>query len=178
LTVVVVIRAVRFASVGKPHDESLLLLQLHRPSAPTEGASTATAPAPASRPHAAKRQNPPDNSITLPQDAPARPHIDWQRESEVVAELSVADAEKDANYRNLSGLSQEQLSWVQHNHMQPAPPGIPWHHPRFQFDKTTGLPIFWINDHCVLVTVFVFCGIGHIEADGELFKHMKDPKDP
>jgi hypothetical protein len=60
--------------------------------------------------------------------------------------------------------------------VQPAPPGIEWHHPRFEFDRSTGLPIFWINDHCVLVTVMVFCGIGHIEPNSHLFDHMRDPE--
>jgi hypothetical protein len=29
--------------------------------------------------------------------------------------------------------------------------------------------------HCVLVTLLVFCRIGHIESNGSLFKHMRDP---
>jgi hypothetical protein len=62
--------------------------------------------------------------------------------------------------------------------MEPMPPGIEWTHPRFEFDRHSGLPILWINDHCVLVTLMVFCGIGHIEANGELLKHMRDPHDP
>jgi hypothetical protein len=35
--------------------------------------------------------------------------------------------------------------------------------------------LIWINDHCVLFTLMVFCGIGKIEVNGELFKHMRDP---
>lgn len=50
-------------------------------------------------------------------------------------------------------------------------------YPRFEFDRHSGLPIFWINDHCVLVTLLVFCSIGHIEANGDLLKHMRDPQD-
>ena len=62
--------------------------------------------------------------------------------------------------------------------MRPMTPGLQWTHRRVQFDRDTGLPMVWINDHCVLVTVFVFCAIGKIEANGELFKHMRDPTDP
>ncbi len=108
----------------------------------------------------------------------AQPPIDWQHEAEVAAQNGVAAAQNERDYRDLSALSPEQLSWVRQNHMQRAPPGIAWTHPRFEFDRTTGLPILWINDHCVLVTVFVFCGIGHIEANGHLFDHMRDPRDP
>jgi len=57
-------------------------------------------------------------------------------------------------------------------------PGIAWTHPRFEFDRSTGLPVLWINDHCVMITLLVFCGIGHIEANGDLFKHMRDPHAP
>jgi hypothetical protein len=49
---------------------------------------------------------------------------------------------------------------------------------RFEFDRHSGLPIFWINDHCVLVTLMVFCAIGHTEVNGDLFKHMHDPHEP
>jgi len=61
--------------------------------------------------------------------------------------------------------------------MAPMPPGIEWRHPRFEFDRNSGLPVLWINDHCVLVTLIVFCGIGKIEANGDLFKHLRDPHD-
>jgi hypothetical protein len=58
--------------------------------------------------------------------------------------------------------------------MQPMTSHIQWNHPRYEFDQSTGLPILWINDHCVMVTVMVFCAIGHIEANGEMFKDMRD----
>ncbi len=58
------------------------------------------------------------------------------------------------------------------------PPGIPWNHPRLEFDRNSGLPMLWINDHCVLITLIVFCGIGHIEPNGDLLEHMRDPHDP
>jgi hypothetical protein len=107
--------------------------------------------------------------------APPQPKIDWEQEAASAAQNYIADAEKQKKYRDLSALSPEQLSWSKRNHMQPMPPGIAWTHPRFEFDRHSGLPIFWINDHCVLVTLMVFCGIGKIEVNGELFKHMREP---
>lgn len=79
-------------------------------------------------------------------------------------------------YRDLSALSPEQLDWIKRNRMEPAPPGIAWTHPRVQFDKNSGLPMIWINDRCVLVVLIVFCGIGRIEHNGDLFKHMGDAR--
>jgi hypothetical protein len=119
----------------------------------------------------------PDGTTEAPPEAPPSV-IDWQHEAELAARNGVADAEKQRNYRDLSALSAEQLSWAKKNHMEPAAPGIQWTHPRFEFDAHSGLPVFWINDHCVLVTLMVFCAIGHIEASGDLFKHMGDPHDP
>ena len=43
----------------------------------------------------------------------------------------------------------------------------------WEFERP-GLPILWIYDHCVLVMLMVFCRVGHIEANGDLFKHMRD----
>jgi hypothetical protein len=57
--------------------------------------------------------------------------------------------------------------------LEPAAPGIPWQRPRVEITPG-GLPVIWINERCVLVIVMVFCGIGHIEADGGLFNHMRD----
>ena len=119
----------------------------------------------------------PDNAIGAPPEPPP-PGIDWEHEAELAARNGIAEAEKQKNYRDLSTLSAEQLSWAKKNHMEPAAPGIPWTHPRFEFDAHSGLPVFWINDHCVLVTLLVFCGVGHVEHEGGLFKHMGDPHDP
>lgn len=87
----------------------------------------------------------------------------------------MANAEREPSYRDLSALSVEQLSWIKRNHMELAAPGIKWHHRRVEFDPDSGLPIVWLGDHCVLITVFVFCRIGHIESNGDLFKRMRDP---
>jgi hypothetical protein len=105
--------------------------------------------------------------------------IDWEHEAELAARNGVAEAEKQKNYRDLSALSGAQLTWIRSNHMEPAAPGIPWTHPRFEFDEHSGgLPVFWINDHCVLVMLMVFCRVGHIEPSGDLFSHMGDAHDP
>ena len=112
--------------------------------------------------------------------AAAQPWIDWEHEAELAAQNGVAAVEKEKGYRNLSGLSPDQLAWIRRNHMEPAPPGIPWGHPRVEYSKD-GLPIIWINDHCVVVPIMMFmmfCQIGHIEANGDLFKHMHDPGQP
>lgn len=160
-------------------DEPLVLLLLHElKQAATE---RTVRPAAASTAHAAKHEPAPDNSIAAapaePEPPAQPPRIDWQHEAEMAAQDGVAAAEKEKNYRDLSALSRAQLSWSRMNHMVRAPPGIQWTHPRLEF-MPNGLPIFWINDHCVLVTVMVFCSIGHVEANGGLFNHLRDPHDP
>jgi hypothetical protein len=181
--VLLVIREARLViSSSNNPDEPLVLMLLHdRAQAATDAVTPRRA---AISPHAAVSKNPtvipepvPDNSITVPPEAPPQPKIDWEREAELAAQNGVASAEKQKNYRDLSALSPAQLSWIKRNHMEPMPPGIQWHHPRFEFDRNSGLPVLWINDHCVLVTLMVFCGIGKIEANGDLFKHLRDPHD-
>jgi hypothetical protein len=181
--VLIVLRTGRLR-ISSPADsyEPLILMLLHDPiRAPPEAAPQLVASLPRtsdSNARAAKPELVPDNAITLPPEVPRPPEIDWQREAELAAQNGLADAEKQGNYRNLAGLSPEQLNWIKRNHMQPMPAGIEWTHPRFEFDSHSGLPIYWINDHCVLVTLMVFCAIGKIEANGELFKHMGDAHDP
>jgi hypothetical protein len=171
-----VIRAARLITSPKRFYEPLVVMVLPNNASETQHAPTP--PAQVFRPRPSKQEHPPDNAITIPPENPAQPQIDWEHETELAAENRIAQAEKEKNYRNLAGLSAEQLSWVRQNHMVPAPPGIEWTHPRFEFDRNTGLPMFWVNDHCVLITVLIFCGIGHIEPNGQLFKHMRDPHDP
>jgi len=119
----------------------------------------------------------PDDATGVPPEIPP-PAIDWEHEAELAARNGVAGAEKLKNYRDLSALSAQQLSWAKKNHLEPAAPGIQWTHPRVAFDAHSGLPVIWVNDHCVLVTLIVFCAVGHIEANGDLFKHMSDAHDP
>jgi hypothetical protein len=119
----------------------------------------------------------PEAAIAPPPEA-LQPKIDWNREAELAAQNAAADSGKD--YRDLSQLSPSQQSWIKQNHMEPVPPGISWRHPRVEF-TADGFPIIWINDHCVSVPAMmflVFCHIGHIEANGDLFKHMHDPAAP
>jgi hypothetical protein len=183
VVVLSIIRAARpaIASLNVSHEPLILTLLRDRPAArPDAGAHR---PAPIS-PHAAPRartaprEPAPDSAITVPASPSPSPRIDWQQEAELAAKIAAADSEKEGKFRDLSTLSPEQLSWVKRNHMEPVPPGIEWHHPRFEFDRHSGLPILWINDRCVLVTLIVFCGIGRSTANGDLFKHMHDPHDP
>jgi hypothetical protein len=117
------------------------------------------------------RSGPPPAAVV----AAPRPSVDWQHEAELAAQNAVAGAEREGNFRNLSSLTPLQLDWIKRNHMEPAPPGIHWKRPRVEVTPG-GLPIIWINERCVLVIVMVFCGIGHIEADGGLFNQMGDPQ--
>jgi len=121
----------------------------------------------------------PDIQADVQAPANQTPDIDWISQVRLAAQSSVAAAEQESRYRDLSKLSTAQREWIKKNHMEPALPGIAWTHPRVEIDN--GLPIIWINDHCVAVPalmMMVFCGIGHIEANGDLFKHMRDPRDP
>jgi hypothetical protein len=119
----------------------------------------------------------PEAAMAPPPEVP-QPKIDWDREAELAAHNGGADSGN--HYRDLSQLSPSQQDWIKQNHLQPVPPGISWKHPRVEF-TSDGFPIIWINDHCVSVPAMmflVFCHIGHIEANGDLFKHMYDPAAP
>jgi hypothetical protein len=171
--VVVVIREGRLVLNQGTHEPLLLLVLRGETPAiqaePTPGTK-------GSRPHTPKHELVPDTAITAPPELPPQPHIDWQHEADLASENFLANAEKGKNYRNLSELSPAQLEWIKQNRMKPAPPGIAWQNPRFEFDKRTGIPVFWINDHCVWVMLMIFCGIGKPAADGGIFDHMRDPK--
>jgi hypothetical protein len=176
MVLVAAIRAPRLVYSPKRPYEPLVLLLLRDPAPSTQEALPPSAPSSGAR--VAKQKPVQDNAITMPPEVGAQPKIDWEHEAQLAIENGLAAAEREKTYRDLAGLSAAQLSWVRQNRMVPAPPGIAWHHPRFEFDKSTGLPVFWVNDHCVLITVLIFCGIGHIESNGELFKHMRDPPEP
>jgi hypothetical protein len=156
-------------SAGEP----LVVMLLHDKVPATAEPVIPHAPVSGARP--AIREPLSNGAIAVPPEAPPQPKIDWEREAELVARNYVAGTEKQNNYRDLSALSAAQLSWLRQNRMEPTQPGIQWQHPRFEFDRHSGLPIFWIDDRCVLVMLMVFCGIGRIEANGDLFKHMRDP---
>lgn len=113
--------------------------------------------------------------------APAVPPIDWQAQLELAAKHSATEADEGIAYRDLSkSMSSAQLAWLKDHHMKPASPGITWKEPRVEVTKD-GLPIVHISDHCVLVPNYlipmVFCSIGRIEPNGDLFKHMHDLPD-
>src|ERR1700728_4450094 len=122
LVVLLLIRAARQPiSPQNDSSEPLVLLLLH------DGARAAMSAMPRRRPEAPppapapKLEPAPDDAISAPpQTAP--PAIDWEHEAELAARNGVADAEKQKNYRDLSALSAEQLSWAKKNHMEPAAP--------------------------------------------------------
>ena len=129
---------------------------------------------------ASKRKRPSDLAIAPPiETAPTTPPIDWQKELEAAAKNRESEADKNNAYRDLSrSMSPSQLDWLKQHRMEPANPGITWKSPRVEITQD-GLPIVHINDQCVLVPFFlmpmVFCSIGHVEPNGDLFKHMHDP---
>ena len=158
--------------------EPLILTFLNK--TPPNHATTAAPSRSAAKPRKAnERESASGEAVPTPNEtAPSAPQqpppIDWAHEADLAVENSLAKAEREKNYRDLAGLSPKQLDWVRRNHMAPMTAHIQWNHPRYEFDPSIGLPILWINDHCVMVTVMVFCAIGHIEANGEIFKNMRE----
>jgi hypothetical protein len=131
----------------------------------------------APKPRPSKTEAAPSNAITV---APSEPKIDWEEEAERATRDALTNAGRENDYRNLSALSPEQLSRVRQNHFEPVAPGIPWKYRRVEVTEG-GFPIIHINDHCVaipLMMFMVFCTIGHIEPNGDLFENMRAPHDP
>ena len=159
--------------------EPLVFLSLHSREQPQVSKAATEKPL-NSKAHERKPPQPPAVSLeaTTPQNMPppneAARDVDWQREIELAAQNSIVNAQHAGDYRNLGGLSDAQLKWVRDNHMVPMEPGMVWAHPRIEIDKATLLPIVHINDHCVLVLVFVFCSVGHITPNSHLLDHMHD----
>lgn len=117
-----------------------------------------------------------NNAITLEPSEQQRQHIDWDRESALVVQSSIAKAAKDKSYRDLSSLTPEQLDWVKKNHMEPMP-GFQWD--RNSRGQMLRHGIIKLNDYCVLVVVIPFCRFGgKIQYNGDLFKDMHDPNLP
>ncbi len=163
------------------YKQPLILLLLRDKSRADGGAPTIQVGPAARRPttHGApppERSLPPHDTLMSSLEPLSKADVDWEREAALAVQNYVAGAEAEAKYRNLSGLSAAQLAWVRQNRFEPAPPGIPWQHPRVEIQN--GIPIIWINDHCVVIPVMLaaFCAIGHIEARGDLFEHMRDPR--
>lgn len=119
-----------------------------------------------------------NNAITLSPSEQQQQLIDWDRESALAVQSSIASAAKEKNYRDLSGLTPEQLDWVTKNRMEPMP-GFQWDHNSRREMLRHG--IVKLNDYCVLIVVLPFCRFGaKIQYNGDLFKHMRDsdPVDP
>lgn len=114
-----------------------------------------------------------NNAITLTPSEQQQQLIDWDRESALAVQASIASAAKEKNYRDLSGLTPEQLDWVRKNRMEPMP-GFQWDHNSRREMLRHG--IVKLNDYCVLIVVLPFCRFGaKIHYSGDLFKHMRDP---
>jgi hypothetical protein len=114
-----------------------------------------------------------DNAITLSPAEQQQQRIDWDRESALAVQSNIAQTAKERSYRDLSGLTPEQLDWVKKNRMEPMP--------GFQWDRSSRREmmrhgIVKLNDYCVLIVVLPFCRFGaKIQYNGDLFKHMRDP---
>jgi hypothetical protein len=176
-----VMRAARLviSSPSGSYPPLILMFLPHRESPATIPSKTQVPDTSASR-HPMAREAVPDATVPPPSTALTQSWTDWEHEAEIAAQNGVVALEQEKNYRNLSALSPEQLAWTKRNHMEPVPPGIPWAHPRIEYTEG-GLPIVWVNDHCVVVPMLMlmmFCQVGHIEANGDLFKHMHDPRGP
>jgi hypothetical protein len=117
-----------------------------------------------------------NNAITLDPPEQQRQDIDWDRESALVVQSSIAKAAKDKSYHDLSSLTPGQLDWIKKNHMEPMP--------GFQWDRNSRGQMFRhgiikLNDYCVLIVVIPFCQFGgKIQYNGDLFKDMHDPNLP
>jgi hypothetical protein len=136
----------------------------------------------ASQPPAAKSHpsKPDAETSNAPTPPPEPPKIDWEKEAALATQNAIANANKENGYRNLSALSPEQLRWVRENQLVPAPPGIAWTYRHVEITQS-GFPIIHINDHCVAIPflmMMVFCKIGRIEPNGDLFAHMRDRNNP
>jgi hypothetical protein len=159
----------------------LTYLTLDRP----ESAARRTAPAVRSRP--LLRQSVPIPSLNQPRppsepsaEAPAEednaihPPIDWANELNRTARESVA------------GASAPQPREFGAPHVAPTPPPkraeFGWSHSRTHRLETGpgSTDVHW-GDHCVISFTplpFPVCKLGKKEADGDLFKHMRDPPRP
>jgi len=117
-----------------------------------------------------------NNAITLEPSEQQQQPIDWDRESALVVQSSIAKAAQDKSYRDLSSLTSEQLDWVRKNHMEPMP-GFQWD--RSSRGQMLRHGIIKLNDYCVLIVVIPFCRFGgKIQYNGDLFKDMHDPNLP
>jgi hypothetical protein len=113
------------------------------------------------------------NAITLsPTEQPRQP-VDWDHESALAVQSSLARTAKEKSYRDLSSLTPEQLDWIKKNHLKPVP--------GFQWDRSSRREmlrhgIIKLSDYCVLIVVIPLCSFGgKIQYNGDLFGHIGDP---
>jgi hypothetical protein len=115
-----------------------------------------------------------NNVITLSAPQQQQQRIDWDRESALAVQSSIARATKEEKYRDLSSLTPEQLDWIKKNHMEPMQ-GFQWD--RASRREMLRYGIVKLNDYCVLIVVIPFCRFGgKIQYSSDLFEHMRDPK--
>jgi hypothetical protein len=162
--------------------EPLLFLFLHK-DGPAETPASAPAPAaaaaPVARPVRRRRPAAPmaeSNAITVPAETDSTTKTDWDHETQMAVQTALANAGKERDYRNLSGLSAAQLKFVRDNHLVPMAPGIVWARPRVEVVQ--GIPIIHINDHCVLILLLPLCSVGHITPNSHLFDDLHHAAEP
>lgn len=104
---------------------------------------------------------------------PVQPPVDWAGEMD----RSVREAAPPPAPAREFGVPQHSAPAL------PKPPEFGWSHARTH--RVESLPggglMVNVNDRCVVLVVpfpFLFCGIGKKEADGDLFKHLRDPGQP
>jgi hypothetical protein len=115
-----------------------------------------------------------NNAITLSAPEQQQQRIDWDRESALSVQSSIARATKEEKYRDLSSLTPEQLDWIKKNHMEPMQ-GFQWD--RASRREMLRYGIVKLNDYCVLIVVIPFCRFGgKIQYSSDLFEHMRDPR--
>ena len=136
-------------------------IETHLPNAPPRKHQSQTNPS--IHTHAALAAH--DHGILLPP-------LDWGHEAEVAARNQINAADKEKSYRNLSGLSEAQLEWINEHHLQFVASNPPWTLTRAGHIEDGML---WINDHCAMVGPMLFCAIalGKKESRGDLFKGMR-----
>jgi len=126
---------------------------------------------------------PPVELPPSPTEVKPQTRIDWARAAELAAQSGTAELERQAGYRDLaalaSALSPAQREWLKQQKLEPVPPGIRWAPSRVEVTPE-GLPIIHVNEHCIVIPMLaflMFCRVGHIEANGHLFDHMRDPRE-
>ncbi len=111
-----------------------------------------------------------------------RPSIDWEKEGEKAAEDSLAA--EDRTRRQAAALGFPAESRILKQDPPPPPEFNGWseaHLHRVQAIPGVGI-LVRLNDRCFLLfaglAILPGCTLGHPDVHGDLFAHMKDPRDP